>query len=238
MLLSAKEIATRYAGRTVKCRVVKSPPVINVTRKNLDYFNAKIIGWKESNLKEPSYVCVEILPPGMTQILLKNFNLGYHFTADRNNNGFGKKLLPEEIILPADAGVASKPEWPGKCRDCGSPAVIMSVRIDCSNDSCKNKFKTHSALDLFLPKELRPPGWDKDPNRKRRAGVDREDFIVCSICNERANNGSFVKDRVGTFKATCPKNHSWIFELHIGDKLAGKNVSIYKGKNIFIPYKM
>ena len=243
MLMPCKEMATRYAGRTVRCKVIKSSPVTDDSGKVLDYFDAKIVGWKESS----SYVCVEVLPPGMTATLLEKFNLGYHYTVDkRNGKGYGKKLLPEEIIPPADTGTVMSgpksktiPEWPHKCRDCGSPAQVFGNNIDCSNSSCKNKYRTHSGLDLFLPKDMRPPGWEKDPHRKRRPGVDKEDFIVCGTCHGRANGGTFVKDKVGTLKATCAKDHSWTFELNIGDKLAGKDRTlIYKGKNIFIPYRV
>lgn len=247
-MLSSKEIAQRFAGQSVKCKVSKSVPVTDTNGNSLDSFDAKIVGWKSATLKEPSYVCVEVLPPATTPVPLSKFNLGYHYTADRNDNGYGKKLFPEEIILPAsvekiaDVAPTQKakrviPEWPDKCRDCGNPAVIMSTCIDCSNPSCKNKYKTHSGLDLFLPVEMRPPGWDKDPFRKRRNGIDQEDFIVCDMCKSRANSGSFVsKDKLGAFKAICHKNHTWRFELNIGDKLASKDrVLVYKGKNIFVP---
>lgn len=249
MLLSSKDIAKQFAGQTVRCKLTKSAPAIDANGNPVSEFDAKIVGWKFAVLKEPSFVCVEVLPPVKTKLLLFNMNDDYNYTVKRNPKGFGKKLLPEEIILPevpksvVPQAILTKPariipEWPDKCRDCGSPAVVMSTRIDCSNPLCKNKFRTHSGLDLFLPKEMRPPGWEKDPNRKRRAGVDGEDFIVCALCKARAIDGSFAKDKIGTFKAKCPKDHSWTFELNIGDKLAGKTTMVYKGKNIFIPYKI
>lgn len=246
MNLTAKEIATRYVGRTVRCKVTKSSPVSDAAGNVLDHFDAKIVGWKfVSAALGPSYVCVEVLPPGVTQTKLDKFNSGYIYPAGRNKDGWGKKLLPEEIVPPADAKIATVytkkkdiPEWPDKCRDCGSPAFILTTRIDCSNSSCKNKFKTHSAQDLFLPKEMRPPGWDKDPNRKRRAGVDKDDFVICDTCKLRAVDGSFVKDKVGSFKATCPADHKWTSDLHIGDKINGKRILVYKGKNVFVPYRV
>lgn len=246
-MLTAKEIATKYAGRTLKCKVTTSSPVIDASGAGdtLDYFDAKIIGWKSSTATDPSYVCVEVLPPGKTPLLLEYFNLGYNYTADRNLKGYGKKLLPEEIIadqaIPAPNKTKSRviPEWPDKCRDCGSDAFVLSTRIDCSNPKCKHKFKTHSATDLFLPAEMRPPGWDKDPNRKRRAGVDKDDFVICDTCKKRAVDGSFVKDKVGQLKAICPDGHKWSSDLHIGDKLVGKDrTMIYKGKNVFVPYRV
>jgi hypothetical protein len=245
MLLTAKEIATRYAGCIVKCKVTTSSPVIDSAGIKLDYFDAKIIGWK---LQITPYVLLEILAPGITINKLLFFNSGYYYTAPRNTNAYGKKVLPEEIILPTDSDKVTTtirtpakviPEWPDKCRDCGSPAFILSTRIDCSNTACKHKFKTHSATDLFLPKEQRPPGWDKDPNRKRRYGVDNDDFVICISCKKRAFDGTFTKDKIGELKATCPDGHKWTSDLHIGDKVAGKDrVLIYKGKNVFIPYKV
>lgn len=246
-MLTCREIAERYAGQTLKCKVTTSLPVTDINGHILDYFDACIIGWKEGTIISPSYVCVEVLSPGTTKTQLWLFNTGYHYTFKRNNNGFGKKLLPKEIIIPDHPNVTAIiaestkviPEWPDKCRDCGSPAVIMSTRIDCSNLLCKNKFRTHSGLDLFLPKEMRPPGWEKDPFRKRRQGVDKEDFIVCDVCHVRANSGTFIKGKIGTFEVNCSNNHTWVFELNIGDKLVSKNgVLIYKGKNIFIPYRI
>ncbi len=245
-MLSSKEIAQRFAGKVLKCKVVKSSVVFDDQNNALDTFDAKIVGWKSATKTEPSFVCVEVLPPGKTKLTLANFNDGYHYTVDqRNDKGFGKKLLPEEILLPEEPVEEKKqkqpriiPEWPDKCKDCGQPAVIMSTSIDCSNPNCKNKYKTHSGVDLFLPVELRPPGWDKDPFRKRRKGVDREDFIICEKCSSKADNGSFAKNKIGTFNASCSKGHSWTFELNIGDKLAAKNGPlIYKGKNVFIPYR-
>lgn len=248
MLLSAKEIATRYAGRTVRCKVTKSSPVTDAVGTPLDHFDAKIIGWKSSTMTDPSYVCVEVLPPGVTGTRLEKFNSGYTYTADRNKQGYGKKLLPEEIIPPADAGNVTAapakkkdiPEWPDKCRDCGSPAFILSTRIDCSNPQCQHKFKTHSGLDLFLPAEMRPPGWDKDPFRKRRNGVDKDDFVICDTCKKRAVDGHFnKKDKLGEFSAKCSAGHTWKSDLHIGDKIDTKNgVLAYKGKNVFVPYRV
>lgn len=245
--MTSKQIAQRFAGKTLKCKVTKSSPVCDANGNVLDIFDAKIIGWKLATLYHPSYVCVEVLPPGVTKVFLAVFNDGYTYTADRNDKGFGKKLLAEEVIVPVDETekptIATKkpkniPEWPDKCRDCGQPAVIMSNSIDCSNPACKNKYKTHSGLDLFLPVELRPPGWDKDPFRKRRKGIDKEDFIVCEKCNIRANDGTFAKNKIGTFNVKCPNEHSWTFELNIGDKLAAKGGAlIYKGKNVFVAYR-
>jgi len=246
MILTAKEIAERYAGRTVRCKVTKSSSVLDDAGNKLDHFDAKVIGWKSASANDPAYVCVEVLPPGVTGTKLDKFNLGYHYTSVRNSNGWGKKLLPEEIIPPADAKVMSAPkkdipEWPDKCRDCKSPAFVLSTRIDCSNPQCKHKFKTHSAQDLFLPLEMRPPGWDKDPNRKRRAGVDKDDFVICDTCKKRAVDGTFSKDKdkLGELNAVCPDGHKWKSNLHIGDKLQGKNgVLAYKGKNVFVPYRI
>lgn len=168
MSLSAKEIAERYAGRIVKCKVkfdIKSP-VLDVDGKSVVDFEARIIGWKKPSPTYfgagPAYVCVEVLSPHSTQTKLNKFNQGYTYTSDKNPDGYGKKILPEEILLPADPGTVyvprkSKtiPEWPHQCRDCGSPAQILGLNIDCSNPSCKNKYRTHSGLDLFLPKEIR-----------------------------------------------------------------------------------
>jgi len=243
-VLSAKDIAKQFAGQTVKCRVTKSSPALDASNNPINEFDAKIVGWKYPIGKEPAFVCVEVLPPVKTKFLIGQLDEDYSFTVKRNPKAFGKKLFPEELILPQiePTEVQSKarviPEWPDKCRDCNSPAVVMSTQIDCSNPSCKNKFRTHSGLDLFLPKEMRPPGWDKDPNRKRRPGVDQGDFIICTLCKLRASDGSFVKDKIGTFKAKCPKDHTWTFELNIGDKLAGKKTLVYKGKNVFIPYNI
>lgn len=245
-MLSAKDIANRYAGQIVKCKVTTSPAVTDAAGNVLDTFDAKIVGWKLPIIgKEPSYVCVEVLSPGITKTILLNFLDNYRYTVNRNKKGFGKKLLPEEIILPIELELVHKekkdetkaiPEWPDKCRDCSQPAVIMATQIDCSNPLCKNKFRTHSGLDLFLPVAFRPPGWEKDPFRKRRNGVDDEDFVICTNCKARSNNGTFVKDKIGTFKASCPQNHTWIFQLNIGDKLNAQKVMIYKGKNIFVPF--
>lgn len=248
MPLSAKEIATKYAGRIVRCKVSTSPQVVDIDGNTLDYFDAKVIGWKSAKRTgDPTYVCVEVLSATGTVLRLlslDNFNAGYHYTAPRNDKGYGKKLLPEEIIPPADTDKASVkkkdiPEWPDVCRDCKSPAFVLSTRIDCSNPSCVHKFKTHSAIDLFLPKDMRPPAWDKDPNRKRRAGVDKDDFVVCDTCKKRAVDGSFTKGKLGELKATCPDGHKWESNLHIGDKIQAKNgVISYKGKNVFVPYKV
>lgn len=246
--LSAKEIATKYAGRTVRCKVTKSSPVTDAAGNKLDHFDAKVVGWKSGfKFSDEPHVCVEVLPPGVTATRIEKFNQGYTYTAPRDGTAWGKKLLPEEIIPPADAdGVASSakkkdiPEWPDKCRDCGSPAFILSTRIDCSNTSCKHKFKTHSGLDLFLPADMRPPGWDKDPFRKRRSGVDKDDFVICDTCKKRAIDGHFnKKDKLGEFTAKCPSNHTWKSDLHIGDKIDAKSgVIAYKGKNVFVPYRV
>lgn len=247
-MLSAKEIATKYAGRTVKCKVTTSSPVFDLSGKNIDYFDAKVVGYKLAFGADPAYVCVEVLPPHQTKLKLAGFKAGYVFTITRNTDGYGKKLLPEEIVPLADTEIAmaspSKkkdiPEWPDKCKDCGSPAYIGDLRIDCSNPGCKNKFKTHSAFDLFLPTEMRPPGWDKDPNRKRRSGVDKDDFVICDTCKKRAVDGSFnKKDKLGEFSAKCPDGHTWKSDLHIGDKIMAKSgVLAYKGKNVFVPYRI
>lgn len=245
-MLTAKEIAERFAGQTVQCKITKSMPAAGSFQ-----FDAKVLGWSFDKITKASYVCVEVLPPAQSALTLKHYIGGYTWTvpfASIDLKAYGKRLYPEEIIIPvvADAGVMKAPptkkdipEWPDKCRDCGSPAFILSTRIDCSNAACKHKFKTHSAADLFLPKEMRPPAWEKDPNRKRRAGVDKEDFVVCPICNQRANSGTFTKDKLGQLKAACPSDHKWESDLHIGDKILGKDrVLIYKGKNIFITYKV
>lgn len=244
MLLSAKEIATRYAGRILRCNAT----VFDDKGNKLTHFDGKVIGYKAATQSDPSYVCVEVMPPAVTAVKLDKFNAGYTYTDIRNKNGWGKKLLASEIVPPADAGNVMAappkkkdiPEWPDKCRDCGSPAFILSTRIDCSNANCVHKFKTHSGLDLFLPAEMRPPGWDKDPFRKRRAGVDKDDFVICDTCKKRAVDGTFdKKGKLGELTAKCPDGHTWKSDLHIGDKIEAKNgVLAYKGKNVFVPYRI
>jgi hypothetical protein len=169
--MDAKDIAERYAGRIVKCKVkpdAKSP-VFDAAGNAVTEFEARILGWKKAqsswgnfNHLSPTYVCVEVLSPHSTQTKLSKFNQGYNYTHDKNPDGYGKKILPNEILLPADPGTVytprttrTIPEWPHKCRDCGSPAQILGMNIDCSNPSCKNKYRTHSGLDLFLPKDIR-----------------------------------------------------------------------------------
>jgi len=162
--MKAREIAEKFAGSIVKCSLTKSSPVAGAGRG----FDVRIVGWKRATIKDPvEYVAVEVLPPGKTKLLLNNLagSAGYTWTLSPfPGDKYGKKILPEEIVaLPAmpSSGVlipSYNPkkinEWPHKCRDCGSPAQVFSIQIDCSNKACKNKFKTHSGLDLFLPKEM------------------------------------------------------------------------------------
>jgi hypothetical protein len=166
--MKAREIAEKFAGSVVNVKVTKSSAVAGIITGQS--FKARIVGWKKATTKDPiEYVAVEVLPPGQTKYLLSDLAgaSGYVWTLRAlPKDKYGKKILPEEIIalpeMPINGGVtipSYKPkkiinEWPHKCRDCGSPAQMFSVQIDCSNKACKNKYKTHSGLDLFLPKEM------------------------------------------------------------------------------------
>lgn len=237
-MLSAKEIAEKYSGQTIKCKPISTVKVCDAAGVVLESFDAIIIGWKRKMQgAEAEYVCVEVLPPAVTPFLLSTFNFGYTYTANCNKSGFGKKVLPEEIIL---TGVKKHiPEWPHQCRDCGSPALILGNSIDCSNSACKNKYKTHFGLDLFLPVAQRNPGWDKDPNRKRRPGVNDQDYVLCPMCGNNAVVAK-IQSKVVEHKMICGAGHAWNFILEPGDRVKSRNKKpdlIYRGGNVFVPSK-
>lgn len=45
--------------------------------------------------------------------------------------------------------------YPQKCPSCNSPAYIGMLKVDCSNQDCKQKFSTQDGTDLFIPLEMR-----------------------------------------------------------------------------------
>lgn len=162
-MLTAKEIAEKYADRVITVNLISSSPAMNNNGDLIKTFSAKIIGWKQTSVKDPfEYVVVQVLAPNKTKLTLGGMaNKDYKLTTIKYDSaGWGKKVFPGEINLPADDG---KPivyksakkisEWPHTCRDCGSPAFVLSFNIDCSNKACKNKYKTNSGLDLFFPRE-------------------------------------------------------------------------------------
>jgi hypothetical protein len=114
------------------------------------------------------------------------------------------------------------PEFPHTCPLCKSPAWISSFLIDCSNVKCTHKYKSKSAQELFLPKEMRPFGTDAPG--KHRPEVDDEGFLICSKCTKRAISGVLDKNaltKVVSLKTSCENKHAWTVKVEKGDKLIG-----------------
>src|SRR5271170_2129124 len=150
--MKASEIANKYGGKSVRCRITKSTPVAGVG----EYFDAKVVGWKRAEGNDPEFVLVQVMPPGTTNYTLAKFVKGCVFTGGVvDKSAFGKRLYAEEVIIPAGTSIVIA-DWPHKCKDCGSPAQILFHAIDCSSPKCKNKFSAKSGMDLFLPKNMRP----------------------------------------------------------------------------------
>jgi hypothetical protein len=151
--MTAKEIAEKYAGKIVKCSITKSAPIDSdgVATKT---FEGRIVGWKKGINGDPEFVAVEVQPPGKTNFLIAHFMSGYIWTTTTDKGLYAKKLLPEEIVLDGVSITTSKHigDWPHSCPECGKPAQIFMLRIDCSNSSCRHKFRTADSADLFIPK--------------------------------------------------------------------------------------
>lgn len=228
-MLSPKTFAEKYSGGIFNCKVNKSTPVFdNKPGIKVSSFDGRIVGWKKSSPRDlHEYIIVEVLPPHKTNYLLSDFG-GCIFThKDYNKKGYGKRLYVEEVEIPSnDTTKKVIPEWPNKCKDCGSPAYVGSSMIDCSNKDCKNKFSTRSGLDLFLPKEMRE--WDK-PLIKERAGIDKDGFIICPTCKSRAYSGTRVNTKLTTI---CGNKHRWTAVMEKNDKLEGinKRILVFNGK--------
>jgi hypothetical protein len=154
--MTAKEFATKHAGKITKCHATKSPPIIGDNGKALKTFNARIIGWKDATGADPAFVALEVLAPGKTKFLVAHMKSGYHWTYKADQGAYAKKLLVEEVDTPSSSASVSTSDWPHKCRDCGSPAQIFLMRIDCSNSKCHHKYKTSDATDLFIPRDVKP----------------------------------------------------------------------------------
>jgi len=247
-MISAKEIAERYAGRIVKCKLsnLSDPksPVTDAAGNQLVSYEARIVGWKKSQggLLSFSYVCVELVGGAVSKTPLSKFNLGYTYTYDKNPNGFGKKLLPEEIELPPDAGKDYTPkpkiipEWPHTCRDCGSPAQILGLNIDCSNATCKHKYRTHSGLDLFLPREIREALAAKSSAHPMWS-LDRDGVLTCRTCKDNLQiPQTILWDSPGVLNMVCHNKHTAKVKLAKGDKIKDRTgrVTTYDGKRFVV----
>jgi len=252
MILSAQEIAERYAGRIVQCKVTQrsdaKSPVLDANGNKVDNYEARIVGWKKGDSFHSSYVCIEVQPPNKTSTSIQKFNQGYIYTNDRSANGYGKKILPEEINLPADPGKINAapykskniPEWPHKCRDCGSPAQILGMNIDCSNAVCKNKYRTRSGLDLFLPKEMQAKLNAPKVAANGRPELDKDGVLVCMTCAGYLQPTS-TKDlwaSPGILNMECLRAialgtpHEFKIKLVRGDKMRDRTgrITTYDGK--------
>lgn len=159
--MSAKDVAQKHSGTIVQCNLTKSNPAMDANGQPVSSFKGRIIGYRRPTLKDTNeYVIVEVMPPNTTNFTVASFSKNSILTWKAPDASFAKKLLESELIIPFQPSVVRNskqiPDWPHKCKDCGSAAFIASFMIDCSNVSCKNKFKSKSAQDLFIPKELRP----------------------------------------------------------------------------------
>lgn len=165
--MTALEIAKKFANKIVRINLTKSSSVYDHNNKPATSFEGRIVGYKRATGSDPEFVAVEVLKPHKTKFALKDFRAGYYWTVlNRNLSGYAKKVYPDEIVIPSITPTSTYqpkdvPKWPHKCRDCGSPALVLMNSIDCSNDNCKNKYRTNSGLDLFLPKEMRQASHDK-----------------------------------------------------------------------------
>ena len=236
--MTAKDIAEKYAGQVLKCKVIKSALIDGIPAGQ--EYEAKILGWKSASAADPhEYVAVEVLPPGKTHFKIGDLIAGYHWTHKPIDKGkYGKRIYPEEVILPAETTptpTESKPkvipDWPHKCRDCGSPALEFTTRIDCSNDKCKNHFKTSSGMDLFLPKNIQDAL--KQPKVKLRPEVDQDGYLICPTCKARAFSGKWQNAAKRLFSTSCSGGHKWSVQVEPGDRLVGKSKKAltYNGKS-------
>ncbi len=223
--MTAQEIAEKFSNRIVKVKLGKAGTVFDGNGHPTTSFDARVVGWKKAGGGLNSdCVIVEVLAPNTTKYALRDFKSGYSWTSSlRNLGGYGKKVLVSEITLPGTGSTSTYtpkdiPKWPHKCRDCGSPALVFMNSIDCSNGSCKNKFKTSSGFDLFLPKEMQAAL--KAPKVKTRPEVDKDGYLICTTCKARAGAGSW--SRVGdTLYLTCSNKHNWTTKAEPGDKIVG-----------------
>lgn len=228
-MLTAKEIAERYAGQVVKCVVSKSTPIMDSkTRSPIKQFDGRIIGWKDATADDKNeYVLVEIKPPGTTHYLISHFRQGCHWTyTPIPYSSHGKRLLPEEVVI-SSGDKKTIEAYPNKCPECGSPALFLYTKIDCSNQQCKHKYKTTSGFDLFLPQNLQA----SITKPKAPHEIDKEGFLICQVCKERAISGMFDKTR--TFKTSCKNGHTWSVKPEQGDKLVSRikgRTRVYNGK--------
>ena len=233
-LLSAEEIARKYAGKVVKANVIKSSPVSDAAGGSVTSFDARVIGYKKWTAKDPySYVAVEVLAPNQTKFTIADLQSGYTYTHKTDSKAYGKKLFPEELTLPA---VSNAPvhkvgkvisEWPHKCPKCQSPAFISNCLVDCSKKDCANKFKTRDAKSLFLPVEMREIGWDREPG-KHRPEVDDDGFLICPTCKSesisaQAYGGKWKTTKPYVLLTNCDRGHEWSVSVEKGDRAWGIN---------------
>ena len=248
MPLTAKEIAEKYANRVVKVTVQKSSPCLDSKGGSIPSFEGRIVGWKRTTLSDPAeYVALEVIPPAQTKYALRDFKTGYVWTVqNRNLGGYAKKVYPAEITLPADAGNVGTvktpykpkdiPEWPHKCQKCGSPALELGNMVDCSNAACTNKYKTHSGLDLFLPKEMQAALKKPKVVAKTRPEVDANGILICTECKSNlviARYGMPWAKQGVTLNMECLKaRHPKKVDILKGDKMKDHNgrVTTYDGK--------
>lgn len=139
--MTSKEFAEKYAGKKCKC----SNGLCGV-----------VVGY---NIKY-NYVIVENnngLPLTLSRY---NYILSRSVFTHNPKNDCSSYYVSEitivddsQLSLPINSGFTTQKkvvnDWPHKCPSCNSPAVILGVLVDCSSNSCKHKYKSKSALDLF-----------------------------------------------------------------------------------------
>lgn len=148
--MRARDVAKKFAGIVVDCIITKSAPVL-VNGSPINNFKGRIIGWKSPNIKDKNeYLLLECMPNVETKFLVKDFKLGCNFTIKPIPIGsYGKRLFVDEVILPAENNKKLILDYPGICPSCSAPAFVSLNLIDCSNKSCKHKYTTKDAKDLF-----------------------------------------------------------------------------------------